>query len=118
MTTTDRSTVVGVFSDDAQAQQAINALRQVGFSDDQISYSGHGTSSGGFLAGLKSFFTGEDYAAGGAYDDLVGMGMPEEDAHSREVKCALQVAVEVIRYHLPASSFSLSLHPSAVTTSA
>ena len=80
MTTTDRSTVVGVFSDDAQAQQAINALRQVGFSDDQISYSGHGTSSGGFLAGLKSFFTGEDYAAGGAYDDLVGMGMPEEDA--------------------------------------
>jgi len=82
MTTTDRSTVVGVFSDDAQAQQAINALRQVGFSDDQISYSGHGTSSGGFLAGLKSFFTGEDYAAGGAYDDLVGMGMPEEDARS------------------------------------
>ncbi len=50
--------------------------------------------------------------------DLVGMGMPEEDAHSREVKCALQVAVEVIRSHLPASSFSLSLHPSAVTTSA
>ena len=82
MTTTDRSTVVGVFSDDAQAQQAINALRQAGFSDDLISYSGHGTSSGGFLAGLKSFFTGENYAAGGAYDDLVGMGMPEEDARS------------------------------------
>ena len=82
MTTTDRSTVVGVFSDDAQAQQAINALRQAGFSDDLISYSGHGTSSGGFLAGLKSFFTEEDYAAGGAYDDLVGMGMPEEDARS------------------------------------
>lgn len=82
MTTTDRSTVVGVFSDDVQAQQAINALRQAGFSDDQISYSGHGTASGGFLAGLKSFFTGEDYAAGGAYNDLVGMGMPEEDARS------------------------------------
>jgi len=82
MTTTDRSTIVGVFSDDSQAQQAINALRQAGFSDDQISYSGHGNSSGGFLAGLKSFFTGEDNAAGGAYNDLVGMGMPEEDARS------------------------------------
>jgi uncharacterized protein (TIGR02271 family) len=82
MTTTDRSTVVGVFSDDAQAQQAIEALRQSGFSDDQISYSGQETSSGGFLAGLKSFFTGEDYAEGGAYHALVGMGMPEEDARS------------------------------------
>jgi len=82
MTTTDRSTVVGVFSDDAQARQAINALQQAGFSDDQVSYSGHETSSGGFLAGLKSFFTGQEYTAGGAYDDLVGMGMPEEDARS------------------------------------
>ena len=82
MTTTDRSTVVGVFSDDAQAQQAINALRQASFSDDQISYSGHGTSSGGFLASLKSFFTGEEYTTGGAYDDLVGIGMHEEDARS------------------------------------
>jgi len=82
MTTTNGSTVVGVFSDDAQAQQAINALRQVGFSDDQISYARHETSSGGFLAGLKSFFTGEEHTKGGAYDDLVGMGMPEEDARS------------------------------------
>ena len=82
MTTTDRSTVVGVFSDDARSQQAINALRQAGFSDDQISYAGHGTSSGGFLAGLKRFFTGEEYTTGGAYDDLIGMGMPEEDARS------------------------------------
>jgi uncharacterized protein (TIGR02271 family) len=82
MTPTDRSTVVGVFSEDAQAQQAINALRQAGFSADQISYSGHGTSSGGFLAGLKSLFTGEEDAAGGAYHDLLGMGMPEQDARS------------------------------------
>ncbi|HEY6540555.1 MAG TPA: YsnF/AvaK domain-containing protein [Ktedonobacteraceae bacterium] len=80
MTTTDRATIVGIFTDDTQAQQAIEALRQAGFSDDQITYSGHGTSSGGFLAGLKSFFTGDDYPTGGAYNDLVGMGMPEEDA--------------------------------------
>jgi uncharacterized protein (TIGR02271 family) len=80
MTTTDRATVVGIFTDDAQAQRAIEALRQAGFSEDQITYSGHGTSSGGFLAGLKSFFTGEDYSSGGAYNDLVGMGMSEDDA--------------------------------------
>lgn len=82
MTTTDRSTVVGIFTDDAQAQRAIEAMRQAGFSDDQITYSGHGTSSGGFLAGLKSFFTGENYSSRGAYNDLVGMGMSEEDARA------------------------------------
>src|SRR5579863_6319899 len=80
MTTTDRATIVGIFTDDSQAQQAIQALEQAGFSNDQITYSGHGTSSGGFLAGLKSFFTGDDYSTGGAYNDLVGMGMPEDDA--------------------------------------
>ena len=82
MTTTDRATVVGVFTDDTQAQQAIEALRQAGFGENQITYSGHGTSSGGFLAGLKSFFTGQDYATGGAYHDLVGMGMSEQDARA------------------------------------
>lgn len=82
MATNDPSTIVGVFSDDIQAQQAIKALRQAGFSDDQITYSGHGTSSSGFLAGLKSFFTGEDHSSRGAYDDLVGMGMPEENARA------------------------------------
>ena len=39
MTTTesDRSTMVGVFEDQAQAEQAVNELRSAGFSDDQIS---------------------------------------------------------------------------------
>lgn len=82
MTTTDRATIVGVFTDDTQAQQAIEALRQAGFSEDQITYSGHGASGSGFLAGLKSFFTGDDYTTGGAYNDLIGMGMPEEDARA------------------------------------
>jgi uncharacterized protein (TIGR02271 family) len=82
LTTTNRATVVGVFTNDSQAQQAIEALRQAGFGENQITYSGHGTSSGGFLAGLKSFFTGQDYATGGAYHDLVGMGMSEQDARA------------------------------------
>ncbi len=82
MTTADRATVVGVFTDDAQAQQAIEALQQAGFSDDQITYSGHGASSGGFLAGLKSFFSGDEASTEGAYSDLVAMGMAEEDARA------------------------------------
>jgi hypothetical protein len=37
MTTTEHSTVVGIFTDHLQAQQAINELHNQGFTDDQIS---------------------------------------------------------------------------------
>lgn len=80
MTTTDRSSmVVALFTDENQAQQAVDALMQAGFSSDQISFAGHGTPRG-MLAGLKSLFTGEAMSTGGAYDDLVRRGMPEQDA--------------------------------------
>lgn len=36
MTESDRSTIVGVFEDQAQADQAVNELRSAGFSNDQI----------------------------------------------------------------------------------
>ena len=36
MTESDRSTMVGVFEVQAQAEQAVNELRSAGFSDDQI----------------------------------------------------------------------------------
>ena len=36
MTHSDRSTIVGVFEFQAQAEQAVNELRSAGFSDDQI----------------------------------------------------------------------------------
>jgi len=36
MTTTNRSFVVGVFQEEAQAQQAMNDLMGAGFSKDQI----------------------------------------------------------------------------------
>ncbi len=38
MTTTGRSTVVGVFEDRAAAERAIDELRRAGFNDDQIGY--------------------------------------------------------------------------------
>ena len=79
MTTTERSMVVALFTDENQAQQAVDALLNAGFSSDQISFAGHGNPRG-MLAGLKSFFTGEAMSVGGAYDDLVSKGMPEQDA--------------------------------------
>ncbi len=39
MTTAEHSTVVGTFADRTQAEQALDELRQVGFSDDQIGFS-------------------------------------------------------------------------------
>lgn len=80
MTTTDRSMmVVALFSDENQAQQAVDALLNAGFDSDQISFAGHGTPRG-LLAGLKSFFSGEAMSTGRAYNDLVSRGMPEQDA--------------------------------------
>jgi hypothetical protein len=37
MTTTEHSTVVGIFTDHLQAEQAVNELHNLGFADDQIS---------------------------------------------------------------------------------
>jgi uncharacterized protein (TIGR02271 family) len=78
--TTTQLIVIGVFDDHDQAEQAVNELLQAGFSNDQIRYSGHGSSSGGILATLKSLFTGQE--TGGIYDDLVGLGVRQDDANA------------------------------------
>jgi hypothetical protein len=41
MTTTERSTVVGVFQNDGDARRAVNELESMGFDADQIGYAGH-----------------------------------------------------------------------------
>lgn len=80
MTTTQQSTVVGVFDERAMAERAVDQLQQAGFSDDQISFSAHSTSTGGIFSGLKNLFTGQGSDTDNVVDDLTGMGMPEEDA--------------------------------------
>jgi uncharacterized protein (TIGR02271 family) len=82
MTTTERSMVVGLFEDQAKAEQAIHELQQAGFRHDAIRYAGHGASSSGILASLKRFFTGQDTTSGNITDDLVERRMPEADARS------------------------------------
>lgn len=78
--TTTQPIIVGVFDDHTQAEQAVNALLNAGFNDDQIRYSGHGAATGGILASLKSLFTGEE--TGSIYNDLLDVGMSENDASS------------------------------------
>ena len=61
MTTTQRSIVAGVFTDEAQAQQAMDDLQKAGFSRDQIRYSVRRSGTG-------------------ITDSLAGLGLPEQEA--------------------------------------
>ena len=83
MSTNPRSTVVGVFRDRAMAEQAMGALTNAGFGRDQIRYSGSGSTdgtSGGFLADIKSLFTGQDTTRGNFANDLSDLGVSDEEA--------------------------------------
>ena len=77
MTTTQRM-VVAVFDDNTQAELAANELQNSGFSPDQLRFAGYGASTGGIGEKIKSLFTGQK--TGAAYDDLVSMGVPADDA--------------------------------------
>ena len=79
--TTTQPMLVAVFDDRTWAEQAVTELERAGFSRDQIKFTSHGAApAGGFLAELKSLFTGQATATGGNYDDLVRLGIPAEDA--------------------------------------
>jgi len=81
MSVTPSPTVVGIFSDRSVVEQAIEALYQAGFSQDQIRYSVPGNSSGGFLNDLKSLFTGANSTdSGDLANDLTSMGLSSEQA--------------------------------------
>jgi hypothetical protein len=79
MTTSERSTVLGAFTDRDRANQAIDALRHAGFSYNQIRLVERGT--GSFLDNLKSLFTGQETTSANTPDDLMKLGVPEQDAH-------------------------------------
>ncbi len=75
----EHSTVVGVFTDNAQAEQAINELLRVGFSDDEISVMRAGAATGGFIESLKSLFTSQETTTATTADDFMRMGVPQQD---------------------------------------
>jgi uncharacterized protein (TIGR02271 family) len=61
MSTTQRSIVAGIFSDEQQAEQAMADLQSAGFTDNQIRYSVHKGGSG-ILDALKELGFGQDEA--------------------------------------------------------
>lgn len=78
---TRNAPIVGVFSDRTMAERAIDALKDAGFSNDEIRYSGH-TAGGGFFENLKSWFTGEEAGTtGDVLKDLEKLGVPENQAN-------------------------------------
>jgi hypothetical protein len=75
-----RSTLVAVFHDRAMAEQAIERLREAGFHNDQLHYSG-GNTRGGILSTIKNLFTGEDYPVSqDITGELENMGIPRGEA--------------------------------------
>ena len=80
MAMSERSTVVGVFTDTTHVEQTLDELRRAGFSDDEISVTSGGTSTGGFLESLKSLFKGQGTTTARTADDFRHMGVPEQDA--------------------------------------
>ncbi len=82
-TTQQQSMIVGIFQNDADAEKAVTQLKQAGFDRDQIEFAHHGGSTGGgALSGLKRLFTGKGETASDVYNDLTGMGVPEQDARN------------------------------------
>ena len=80
MPTSEQSTMIAVFVNRDQANQAIDNLRHAGFSYEQIRLVEHGTNS--FVESLKSLFTGQTTATTDSADDWMRIGMPEQDAHN------------------------------------
>jgi vacuolar-type H+-ATPase subunit I/STV1 len=79
MTVNQTSTVVGIFKDRAQANQAMNALHHAGFDRSQIRYAGSGT-NGNFFEDIKHLFAGTNASGGNIAGDLTSMGLSDEEA--------------------------------------
>ena len=97
MVMSEHSTVVGVFTEDAQADQAADELRRVGFSDDEISVIKHRAGSGGFIDNLKSLFTGQEAAPVKTADDFIRLGVPEQDASYYQSELDAGRTIELVR---------------------
>jgi hypothetical protein len=90
----EHSTVVGVFTDDAHAEQAVEELRRVGFGADEISVWKSEGGTGGFLDNLKGLFTGKKTAS---VADFTDMGVAEQDAQYYQSELAAGRTILLVR---------------------
>jgi hypothetical protein len=79
MTTNEYATMIAVFVNRDQAEQAIDNLRHAGYSYEQIRFVEHGANS--FVESLKGLFRGQSTATTNSADDWMRIGVPEQDAH-------------------------------------
>ena len=82
MAMTERSTVVGVFTDPGLADVAIEELVGAGFRDDQISLSRHEDTDSdvSWIGRIDSLLSGLKDSDRSIVERLVSMGVPEEEA--------------------------------------
>lgn len=64
MTSTESTTVVGVFDDHSSAQRAVNELKRIGFTDEQIGVISHKRNEAGEIDSGDESYAGEGAAAG------------------------------------------------------
>lgn len=81
--TVEQSLLIGIFNDHPAAERTIAQLRGVGISNDQIFYSNKASAeNGGFMEGLKNFFTGGQSASPSQVaSDLSAMGVSNDEAN-------------------------------------
>lgn len=79
MATNLSSTIVGVFTDQATAEQAVQALEDAGFDHEQIWYSSPGGASS-FFEDIKSLFTGSGPVSDNLVKELTERGLSDEEA--------------------------------------
>ena len=98
MATNLRSTIVGVFTDRAMAEQAVQALKDAGFDHEQIWYSSPAGASS-FFENIKSLFTGIDPVSGNLVNELTGMGLSDEEAryYANEYSGGRSVVADAVR---------------------
>jgi hypothetical protein len=79
MTTNERATILSVFADRNRADKAIDDLRHAGIGYNQIQMIERG--AGNFLDNIKNLFTNQPIVSANKPNDLMKLGVPEQDAH-------------------------------------
>jgi hypothetical protein len=78
MTTSEHATILSVFVDRSRADKAIDDLRSTGIGYNQIQMIERG--AGNFLDNIKNLFINQTTVSAHSPDDLIKLGVPEQDA--------------------------------------
>ena len=97
MVMSKHSIVAGVFTDEVQAEQAINELFRVGFRGDEINVARGSAATGGFMDRLKSLFGGRETTGPTTARGFIDLGVPEQDTDFYQKELAAGRTVVLVR---------------------